>query len=73
MIYNLCKPCAVALASGGEKVTAAHSRCEKITCASCRRRRYGIAYEVSGFIPPAPPDKLTRRINTNYSKEEPSE
>lgn len=44
----LCKPCAVDLADRGKTVTPTTCRCEKITCAECGRRRFGIAYEVTG-------------------------
>lgn len=44
----LCKPCAVSLADRGKTVKPAGGRCEKITCAECGRRRFGVAYEVTG-------------------------
>ena len=45
----LCKPCAVALADRGKTVKLAAMRCEKITCAECGRRRFGIPYDVTGW------------------------
>lgn len=45
----LCKPCAVALEGRGKTVKPAGGRSEKITCEECGRRRYGIAYEVTGW------------------------
>jgi hypothetical protein len=44
----LCKPCAVDLAARGKTMKPAGGRCEKITCAECGRRRFGITYEVAG-------------------------
>lgn len=44
----LCKPCAVDLEERGKTVKAAGGRREKITCAQCRRRRFGGTYEVTG-------------------------
>ena len=49
MEKELCKPCAVALAAKGKTVKPAGHRCEKITCAECGRRRFGITYEVTGW------------------------
>lgn len=46
----LCKPCALALASRGKTVEPAAGRSEKVTCAECGRRRYGITYEVTGRV-----------------------
>ena len=43
----LCKPCAVAMVSSGKKIKQVAGRCEKITCAQCGRRRYGVRYEVT--------------------------
>lgn len=43
---TLCKPCAIAMAQG-HKLKAQPGRAEKITCARCDRRRYGLAYEVT--------------------------
>lgn len=48
MKKELCKPCAVAMSKRGIKLTQATARTDKITCAECGRRRYGIAYEVDG-------------------------
>ena len=45
----LCKPCAVALEARGKTVKTAGGRCEKITCAECGRRRFGILYDVPGW------------------------
>ena len=45
----LCKPCTVALADRGKTVKLAAMRCEKITCAECGRRRFGIPYDVTGW------------------------
>lgn len=45
----LCKPCAVALEARGKTVKPAAGRCEKITCAECGRRRFGILYDVTGW------------------------
>lgn len=45
----MCKPCAIALEEKGKTVKPAGGRCEKITCAECGRRRFGIAYEVTGW------------------------
>ena len=45
----LCKPCAIALEKKGKTVKPASGRCEKITCAECGRRRFGITYEVTGW------------------------
>ena len=47
MNMDLCKPCAAGLAAGGKAVKQVASRCGKITCAQCGRRRYGVAYEVT--------------------------
>jgi len=46
---ELCKPCAVALEAKGKTVKPAGHCCEKITCAECGRRRFGIPYEVTGW------------------------
>lgn len=48
MIKQLCKPCAVDLANRGKTVKQIAARCEKITCAECGRRRFGVSYEVTG-------------------------
>ncbi len=48
MTRLLCKPCAVDLAARGKTVKPVAQRCEKITCSEYRRRRFGIAYEVTG-------------------------
>ena len=45
----LCKPCAVALVDRGKTVKHAGGRCEKITCAECGRRRFGVLYDVTGW------------------------
>lgn len=45
----LCKPCAVMLAERGKTVKPADGRSEKITCKECGRRRFGIAYDVTGW------------------------
>lgn len=45
----LCKPCAIAVADRGKTVKPAGGRCEKITCAECGRRRFGVTYEVSAW------------------------
>lgn len=45
----LCKPCAKALEARGKTVKPAAMRCEKITCAECGRRRFGIQYDVTGW------------------------
>ena len=44
-IWSLCRPCAE---SAGDRydLRARPGKSEKITCAICGRRRYGIAYEV---------------------------
>ena len=44
----LCKPCAKDLEAKGKTVKAAAMRCEKITCAACGRRRFGVLYDVTG-------------------------
>lgn len=44
---NLCKPCAMGLVAEGKSVKQIAGRCEKITCAKCGRRRYGVTYEVA--------------------------
>ena len=44
----LCKPCAKALEARGKTVIPAAMRCEKITCAECGRRRFGVMYDVTG-------------------------
>lgn len=49
MKKELCKPCAISLAAGGKTVTPAGGRSEKITCAECGHRRFGVTYEVSGW------------------------
>ena len=46
----LCKPCAVALEAKGKTVKQTGWRCEKITCSACGRRRFGVAYDVTGRI-----------------------
>ena len=43
----LCKPCAKALEAGGKTVKQAGGRSEKITCAECGRRRFGVSYDVT--------------------------
>ena len=43
---ELCKPCAVAM-ERDYTVKRIGGKAVKITCASCGRRRYGIAYEVT--------------------------
>ena len=44
---DLCKPCAEELMAGGWKVTPVQLGVDrKITCAQCRRRRFGAAYEI---------------------------
>lgn len=43
---TLCKPCAIAMAQD-HKLKALPGRTDKITCARCERRRYGLAYEVT--------------------------
>ena len=48
MKMTLCKPCSLGLAAGGKSVKQVPGRCEKITCAQCGRRRYGVTYEVTG-------------------------
>lgn len=45
MKKELCVPCAETLKATGDVKLTAHRR-EKITCASCKRRRYGSEYEV---------------------------
>ena len=45
----LCKPCAKELEARGKTVKPAAMRCEKITCAECGRRRFGILYDVTGW------------------------
>ena len=45
----LCKPCAVAMETRGKTVKPAGGRCEKITCAECGRRRFGVLYDVTGW------------------------
>lgn len=47
MRKELCKPCAVALSATGKTVKPVGHHCEKITCAECGRRRFGIPYEVT--------------------------
>ena len=49
MTKLLCKPCAKALEAGGKTVKPAGGRCEKITCAECGRRRFGVLYDVTGW------------------------
>lgn len=44
----LCKPCAIILANRGKTVKPVAAHSEKITCAECGRRRFGITYEVTG-------------------------
>lgn len=46
MKQTLCKPCAIEIQKQGKTVKPADGRCEKITCAKCGRRRFGITYEV---------------------------
>lgn len=48
MKKELCKPCAVDLADRGKTVKQIAARCDKITCAECGRRRFGVTYEVTG-------------------------
>lgn len=45
----LCKTCAVALEDRGKTVKPAGGRCEKITCAECGRRRFGVPYDVTDW------------------------
>ena len=47
MKMNLCKPCAMGLVAERKSVKQVAARCEKITCAQCGRRRYGVTYEVT--------------------------
>lgn len=47
MEKTLCKPCAMGLVADGKKIKQVSGRCEKITCAQCGRRRYGVRYEVT--------------------------
>ena len=47
MEMTLCKPCAMGMVADGKKIKQVAGRCEKITCASCGRRRYGIKYDVT--------------------------
>ena len=49
-IQEMCKPCALALAAEGERVKTLPGRSEKITCARCGRRRFGVSYEVGGRV-----------------------
>lgn len=46
MKQTLCKPCAIEIQQQGKIVKPAGGKCEKITCAICGRRRFGIIYEV---------------------------
>ena len=48
MTQLLCLPCAIDLEARGKTVKPVAQRCEKITCSECGRRRFGIAYEVTG-------------------------
>lgn len=41
---TLCKPCAVGLSHQGKRLKALPGKTEKITCAECGRRRYGLVY-----------------------------
>ena len=50
MTKLLCKPCAKALEAGNKTVKPAGGRCEKITCAECGRRRFGVLYDVTGRL-----------------------
>ena len=43
----LCRPCMEDLIRKGRTVREIAGRREKITCAVCGRRRYGLTYEVS--------------------------
>ena len=54
MRLELCVPCAVKLAETRELKKTAHRR-NKLTCAECRRRRYGSEYEVGRRIRGADP------------------
>ena len=56
----LCKPCAVAMEARGKTVKPAAMRCEKITCAECGRRRFGVLYDVTG--------RLSRRKKEDTTK-----
>ena len=47
MEMTLCKPCSLGMVADGKKVKQVAGRCEKITCAKCGRRRYGIKYDVT--------------------------
>lgn len=47
MKMQLCKPCALGMSADYKKLKPAGGRCEKITCAACGRRRFGVAYEVT--------------------------
>lgn len=47
MTAELCKPCAIKMADKGVSIKPAGGRCEKITCAECGRRRFGISYQIS--------------------------
>lgn len=49
MVKLLCKPCAKALEARGKTVKEIGGRCEKITCAECGRRRFGVQYNVTGW------------------------
>lgn len=50
MKKELCRPCAVELAAKGKTVKPAGGRSEKITCAQCGRRRFGVTYDVTGRL-----------------------
>ncbi len=45
MEMTLCRPCAEKL-KRGYKVQELKGKTEKITCAECRCRRYGLKYKV---------------------------
>ena len=46
----LCKPCAKAMEARGKTVKPAVGRSEKIACAECGRRRFGVPYDVTGRL-----------------------
>ena len=50
MKKELCKPYAVALSRRGTRLVALPGKSDKITCAQCGRRRYGLTYEVANTI-----------------------
>lgn len=47
MKMQLCRPCAMGMLADNKKLKQESGRSEKITCAKCGRRRFGVTYEIT--------------------------